>query len=67
MEEEAKKPAYSRVSDYRKQAIQAAKDFHYGQDVIDDIKAAKNDDHISFIMKEAREKQMEADFKRGRR
>lgn len=54
-------------NDYRKHAINAAKDFGYGQDVIDAIKEAKDDNMISGIMKLAREKQIKDDFKRGLR
>lgn len=50
---EEQKP-YERHTDYRKQAILAAKDFHYGQEVIDKIKKAKTDDEISGIMRVAR-------------
>ena len=42
--------------DYRTQAINAAKDFDYGEDVINAIKEAKNDDQILFIMQKARRK-----------
>ena len=41
---------------YRVQALMAAKDFDYGEDVINAIKEAKNDDQILFIMQKARRK-----------
>ena len=39
---------------YRKQAIKAAKDFHYGDKVIADLKAAKSETEIYRIMHNAR-------------
>ena len=41
-------------SDYKKQALRAAKDFRYGDLVIAKIKAAKSDNEISRIMATAR-------------
>lgn len=52
-------------SDYRKDAIKAAKDFGYGDEVIQKIKDAKNDYQISGIMQVARHEAMERDLKRG--
>ena len=42
---------------YRKQAMIAAKDLCYGNEVIEKIKAAKNDAEIERIMNMARHKQ----------
>jgi len=42
-------------SDYKKQALRAAKDFRYGSDVIEKIKRAKSDNEISRIMTTARQ------------
>ena len=42
--------------DYRTQAIMAAKDFHYGDDVIKQIEEAKTNDEIILIMGKARRK-----------
>ena len=39
---------------YKHWAIQAAKDLHYGEDVIKELKAAKTDDEIDRIMRNAR-------------
>lgn len=39
---------------YRNDAIKAARDLRYGQDVIDKIKAAKTDAEIDRIMRKAR-------------
>ena len=41
-------------NNYRKQAIIAAKDLHYGNEVIEKIKAANNDAEIERIMNMAR-------------
>lgn len=41
-------------SDYKKQALRAAKDFGYGDLVIDKIKASNSDNEISRIMATAR-------------
>lgn len=43
-------------SDYRIQAINAAKDFRYGEDVIKQIEEAKTNDEIILIMGKARRK-----------
>lgn len=40
--------------DYRLQAIQAAKDLFYGDEVIHQIEDAKSEDEISVIMTNAR-------------
>lgn len=42
--------------DYRTQALMAAKDFNYGDDVIKKIKEAKTNDEIILIMGKARRK-----------
>lgn len=51
-------PTYSRNEDefnlYKKQAIKAAEDFHYGDDVVTQIKEAKTENEISHIMGTAR-------------
>lgn len=57
----------SKSSDYRKDAIHAARDFGYGDEVIQKIKDAKSDDEISGIMKVARHAAIERDRKRGLR
>lgn len=44
---------------YKMQAMKAAKDLHYGPDVIKQIKNAKNDREITRIMKTARKRGME--------
>lgn len=44
----------SHVSGYRSEALKAAEDLHYGEEVIDKIKRAGNDSEIRRIMKEAR-------------
>ena len=45
--------------DYRTQAINAAKDFHYGEDVIKQIEEAKTNDEIILIMGKARRKKFD--------
>lgn len=44
---------------YKTQAMKAAKDLHYGPDVIEQIENAKNDREITRIMKTARKRGME--------
>lgn len=46
--------AYDALETFRRQAINAAKDFHYGKDVIKQLKEAKSDAEIDRIMKTAR-------------
>lgn len=41
-------------SDYKKQALKAARDFYYDDEIIHRIENAKNDNEVSRIMKEAR-------------
>ena len=41
-------------SDYKKQALKAAKDFYYDDEIIHRIENAKSDNEVSRIMKEAR-------------
>lgn len=50
---EEKKP-YKRSPEYRRDAIRAAQDLGYGDEVISKIREAKNDYQISCIMKMAR-------------
>jgi hypothetical protein len=54
-------------TDYKVHALEAARDFNYGEEVIVKIKKAKTDYEISGIMSVARKAQMEADYKRGKR
>lgn len=57
----------SKNSDYRKDAIHAAQDFGYGDEVIQKIKDAKSDDEVSGIMQVARHQLMKKELKRGSR
>lgn len=51
----SKRKEYSEP-DYRVQAINAARDLYYGEDVIKQIKEAKTHDEIILIMGKARRK-----------
>lgn len=42
------------VSEFKSNAIKAAKDFGYGDDIVNKIRAAKSDSEIDRIMKAAR-------------
>lgn len=42
--------------EFKANAIKAAKDFGYGDDVVKRIRASKNDNEIDRIMREARKK-----------
>lgn len=44
---------------YRQEAIKAAKELYYGKEIIKQLKAAKNDNEISRIMRTARERRLE--------
>lgn len=44
---------------YRPEAIKAAKELYYGKEIIKQLKAAKNDNEISRIMRTARERRLE--------
>ena len=48
---------------YRKNAIRAAKDLKYGEDVVKRIEQAKTDSEIQRIMTSARRKSIEEDEK----
>lgn len=45
---------YNELETFRRQAIKAARDFHYGKDVIQKLKDAKTEGEIDRIMKNAR-------------
>ena len=42
------------VSQYKRQAVKAAKDFKYGDEVVEKLKKAKTEDEIDRIIKAAR-------------
>ena len=45
---------YDHTNAYRQEALKAAKDFHYGKDVLDSLKADKTEGEICRIMTNAR-------------
>lgn len=51
----------SELEEYRRNAMKAAEDFHYGKRVIQQIYEAKTSDEISRIMREARIKKFDID------
>lgn len=44
--------------DYKKTALKAAKELNYGQAVINEVRAAKSDQEISRIMRNARKQEV---------
>lgn len=49
---------FGTTQDYKMHALEAARDFGYGEDVIRQINEAKTDDQISGIMRRARLERM---------
>lgn len=45
---------YDGTNTYRAEALKAARDFHYGDHVVKELKEAKNESEISRIMTNAR-------------
>lgn len=53
------KEIIAKIRAYKKEAIKAAKELYYGEDIIEKIKEAKTENQIRNIMKEARESFLE--------
>lgn len=52
---------FNNGTSYRKDAIKAARDLRYGDEVIEKLKAAESDSEITRIMKDARKKRFRMD------